>query len=1155
VGPQVGKVLDMLECTVKAKVISMGLGSLIRKANIPMEQVVKVVQDMASQNEYLVDNLTDMLTSAVQGGGTDMLTSAVQEAGTDMVTSAVQGGGEVDKAAAGSAAGEAVKSAQGQKKLGGLAGQVVKLVEELGPARCREQLVYCMVQYLEIDLMVAEKFVKQLGIKDLMKLGQEIINGGFPFDACTEQAANNVQEVIFEVGLEDVGEDGITEKQLSFNFASPPCVVNVDDDWADDAAGDTDTEVPQKGDILVTVGNKPAANMTKQEFELETKQFVTEQRAASKGDGSNPPTLRLKFRRGLDIDFAERFRDMVPSVLRRFVGVPMSEGKEFARNMTATTMQQLVWIFLQGGGIKKLDDLASSMCVDVDFENAFKAHIPTLLVSKFGFKYQGAQKFAAALDPSTTSVAVRFYQMVGMGELEAMFGIIATGNVMALDLLHMKRFQPRADLNKLMPTNPLLEADGTTVNLCVSEQGKFELWKNGEALGEVAEETIVMVLNTWREYQTLHADEDDGPIDGILPFESEEALDKLKEARSDIHAMKAEGKLFKWPDMVIEKAGLSPNDAEAAQQLFFQALEDVRESVWKKYERMISVAAQTALGAPAEKVKSADAEEADVAETVQEIVADDDADTHKGVHQWMEQVFEGLPIVPELEVPSLAKIFPGGFKLDPKALCTEAAATLNPIALWRTMKKNAVAVKAGVERAMQLKKIQTAVEKRDLFRLQKIADSCGVTAPVPADGMMKQLRANLSMLPPDIDVVANADKLADFIAASQHPLTGSRAAPAQVGGGETSAPDQSADPQQASDRTLQAEAVHSAAPPAGAAVPGLRMKELFDLAQKGGFETLGKFVAPSVPGGAGAVAQRMMGALVTQMQESFPQVPPHRAQEAADCFLPVTHNMLAATKVATEDGTPTLLDSPPSIPESDQRDGPELARKTKVAVKEEKGELTRIARPMRGWVRTSELEALSKEKAGDTEAISLAMRSLKNYDLKKLAEMNDDLGWGLDFSSMAQERIVQAVLERSKSYQATVLKKAARALDEDALRKILQALDRKDVPFVIEALALPKAPPKKPAPKATVEEPKEPPPRKKTKEEKDLERQVRILQQSEAELKQQVQDAQQNSTMLQNLQNQVKAASTPPAPPAAGEASFFNPCAASSHVSRAEVVV
>lgn len=377
--------------------------------------------------------------------------------------------------------------------------------------------------------------------------------------------------------------------------------------------------------------------------------------------------------------------------------------------------------------------------------------------------------------------------------------------------------------------------------------------------------------------------------------------------------------------------------------------------------------------------------------------------------------------------------------------------------ILRTMKTNAKAVKAAVERAKQLKNIETAVGKRDLFRLQNVAEKYGVTAPVPAGGMMKQLRQGLSMLPPDVDIVANADKLADFTAASQHPLTGSRAAPAQVGGGETSALDQSADPQVANERILQAEPLHRAAPSAGGAVPGLRMKELFDLVQKGGFETLGKFVAVSVPGGAGAVHKQMVGALVTQMQESFPQVPQHRAREAADCFLHNSHFMLAATKVATEDGAPTLLDSSPSIPEPGQRDGPKLAKKTKVAVAEEKGELTRIARPTRGWVRTSELEALDKARDGNMEAVSLAMRSLKNYDLKRLAEMSDELCWGLDFSSMSRERIVQAVLKRSNSYQATAVKKAARVLNEEALRGILKALDRKDLPFVIEALALPAA--------------------------------------------------------------------------------------------------
>ena len=65
----------------------------------------------------------------------------------------------------------------------------------------------------------------------------------------------------------------------------------------------------------------------------------------------------MTFARGLNIDFARKFRDVLPNVLRNTMGVPRDEGTAFARNLDASQMQGVVHLLLTGG-MKQFGNLA-----------------------------------------------------------------------------------------------------------------------------------------------------------------------------------------------------------------------------------------------------------------------------------------------------------------------------------------------------------------------------------------------------------------------------------------------------------------------------------------------------------------------------------------------------------------------------------------------------------------------------------------------------------------------------------------------------------------------------------------------------------------------------------------------------------------------------
>merc|ERR1712073_188086 len=68
--------------------------------------------------------------------------------------------------------------------------------------------------------------------------------------------------------------------------------------------------------------------------------------------------------------------------------------------------------------------------------------------------------------------------------------------------------------------------------------------------------------------------------------------------------------------------------------------------------------------------------------------------------------------------------------------------------------------------------------------------------------------------------------------------------------------------------------------------------------------------------------------------------------------------------------------------------------------------------------------------------------------------MSDEGGWEIDFRHLADNRIVNAVMERMSSVRKPKLQKAVRAKTAADVTAILEALDRRDWVFVNASLKL-----------------------------------------------------------------------------------------------------
>merc|ERR1712139_450447 len=126
---------------------------------------------------------------------------------------------------------------------------------------------------------------------DLMMLGQEIMKGGFPFDACTELVKNKVELVEFKVPVKYL-EDGIQEdEEMGLDFGGigePPLVTGVNEDWKATICQETGEDAaPEKGDRLVFVGGQNAKEMSKDEFDTTIEELCSKANAEAKENEAN----------------------------------------------------------------------------------------------------------------------------------------------------------------------------------------------------------------------------------------------------------------------------------------------------------------------------------------------------------------------------------------------------------------------------------------------------------------------------------------------------------------------------------------------------------------------------------------------------------------------------------------------------------------------------------------------------------------------------------------------------------------------------------------------------------------------------------------------------------------------------------------------------
>jgi len=1104
----------------------------------------------------------------------------------------------------------------------GVMGLIEKQLQARGPGACKDMMEYAIVELFEVDLQLAKKFISKLSPKDILTVGQQIMYGGFPFDLCTDLVQNKVEQFDFLCPVKYLqSSPPIDEDEMTFDYAdlrTPPEVAVINQEWLDEIEEETGQKMfPQVGDRLLSIEGNSAAEFNKELFDQCCERMCADAITAAGGadnvDEAEP--VKMTFERGLNIDFAERFRDVLPMVLRKFLGLPVAQGREFARNLEMENMKRVVCLLLTGS-LKGFDDLAQSMSVadTVNFEQSIKGHVPFVLNRQYGFSLRGADRFAAALDPGhecslrpflkmiwLKGFAVRIKQMLGWGDLETMTRVIARKRIHKLDHLHAVRYYPRKQLNKFLPEDPMAKsiqtnlvvtgfqkdgkewkwkggfskgrdpgampaddkndeeeppqpglaltkslssvADANDPLLAPKKEASFaqkmkanaawprsnlELWQNGEKVSRFADlhtDVFFVVLAIWEENVLEHANEENtetkrGANNKPLPqFSDPEVPNELVQVmqRNKYTTKEAMGEFYKYPDFIIRDAKLGEKDTKIANDLFYLALREARETVWEKYERKILMAATLCLCAPKgslleqsgdknqkEVAAATDVTEADVAKALEaEMKIDED------IRAWFEELFAKLP-------------------------------------------------PPGPKRTKPLLAIERAVEERDTYRLAKMADSYGVKTGFPYDGVLAQLTKDLSSLPDEVNVEFlknNSDEFAEFCSNAANPLLGkhnarsigekenkkraaaksetetvkaapaaqaatdfkvapdakvaedaaaaslpgrvaedaevvkdAEAVPAKAGMMEEARhcappPDFSPDfslPNAVEDGfdleagtrapiQLQPDSCHTAALPAGSEKKFLKLKDLFIMAQKGDFEMLGKFAAAKL-GGPKVVAASMRQKFVLRLKEGF-LVTDELANQAAGKLQPPCHIVNADTKLA--ESKPTKDN--PMEKNSKKRDGKELQKGKRVAILPgPKGEVdptkkkkcVLVLRPFKGWLPEDELTpmsdaAMEKLQYKALDDISVYLRNVKTYDIDQLQIMSDELDMGIDFMDLARARIVKTIRNRTTQYSVPSLEKATKKVSKNGvlLGAVLQALDRNDIKFTVDALQLP--PPEK----------------------------------------------------------------------------------------------
>jgi len=985
-GPWVRTLLFGTARKLKISLITKAIREALKFSGIPEEKVSNIVRKFASMDDYLDDAFQELFEPPPESG----------------------------------------KHQKNNKRRVFVALQ--KAIQDKGPGRCLALLKLVIVDFLEVDLKLAKNFLAALTPNELMDLARPLLQGKFDFGKATKLARMKTSIITFTVKTGPQFEK-VDDKKLSFRWSSPPCLLKLDEDWASDMAKESETDVPSQLDNLQSVGGNPATYMAKDTFE----QLFTEKDSAW-GD------FVLKFRRGLDIDFSQRFRDKIPSMLRKRMGVPFDESRALARAMTSDHMQKLMRILLFGG-MKTLEDLSEELQVKVNWENAIRDNVKTELVKSFGFTTDAADTFSAGLANSKDSFVTRISQLLGFSTLSALQTAIFLGNMTFIEKIHARVYKPRHSLVRTLFYDDndgvikYAEVVEKSPKIRLTEDGEFAMIRTTDGKQEALQsdqKVTRVVLETWRSLIFQHID-DTGPLTGFRAFHKDHALQLAEALAKSLEVLdEVDDKLtsnfslkqmkasvvqrlgtwdpvakYTWPTDGIKAAveavpGTTNIERKVAENLFNLAVCKTCQGTFDMYDGICITKAIENLGMAVSEFA-----------TEEEMQQKDDFDVK--LSNWMQKLIDGLDGC-----------------MDGKTL------------------------QRGSARVRAVKRLERALEEVDTFTISKMARAHGVTDPLPLEGVQSQLKLLSKALP--FDLVSKADAVSNYQMNSQHPLNG--VISTNDGGAKPSSPSLLPAAQavhSSPPRSLRCEAQHSSPPPehrpgGGDQQPPVapRFKEVFALARGGDFGKLAEFAKAS--GEQADPTAKMCSEFAVEIVKRF-GVPKSVASGAIYAVLPATHK--------TKSAMVTFKD-----PWDEYAEGGAVEKDVRVVVapKLETEELevngmVYVARPVKGWLPIAELmeiELSPLQEVKKTQKVGDALCSLQKYDLIELQHLSDDFVWNWDFRKLAVQRVNKFVQLKAPIYTSPQVVEASKGLNDSALRAVLTEMDRGNLDFIIDALMLPK---------------------------------------------------------------------------------------------------
>eukprot|EP00746_Dinoflagellata_sp_MGD_P154983 gnl/MRDRNA2_/MRDRNA2_85150_c0_seq1.p1 gnl/MRDRNA2_/MRDRNA2_85150_c0~~gnl/MRDRNA2_/MRDRNA2_85150_c0_seq1.p1 ORF type:complete len:1957 (-),score=411.71 gnl/MRDRNA2_/MRDRNA2_85150_c0_seq1:251-6121(-) len=1090
IGPKMIAYTDRIFALLKQRMVSSSITKLCKKKGIPLEMIQDAVKKFASVDEYLDDTMEQIVKFAKEvpppkernpddccDCDCSWITNCLSKCFSRLVP-------------------------------GGVPKLILQQTSRRGPTACKEMLFEALVELFEIDLASAKRFVNSLSPKELMQIGQDMLTRGFPFDKCTELVKNKEELITFLVPIKYLDDgDGLGDEEISLSFEGKSVpVAAVNEDWMQQVKNEVVQvcdELPQKGDRLAYVGHHNAREFTKAVFES-TLEATCEKARKSCKKGEEPPPLKFVFSRGVDIDFAERFRQVLPSVLRKIVGIPFDQGQRFARNLQMTQMQKIVLLLFNGGpfAVKQFDDIAKSCGADANFPHALRANVPTYLYRHFGFSMRGAEVFAQGLDEddhlNLFSFSTRLMQTLGFGELETMFRVMRKHEIHTLEKLHKSNYPPRVDLNRLLwgpeHVNEHGERDenageekgkcsclksacgpccaglkficgrcpcakkviekgddpvvsGKRTNLVMTDDGKYELWQSGEKLGNIHQRTFNVVLAIWRENLDEHLRSMDGihiAKEGVEPWSSEEAVDALRAARTDPLQVKYDCIYFKWPEYVIDKA---------------MGKEPPPPPDWQPEPVSMLDSALSAVDGAVAAVGVENGENGALAEMTK---WEPTSECLKPVKHQFKFTEADKEVAFKLFALALAEAREDVWTKYERKLMYEANVCLGPPTSNKVQGKEVEASKVAVDRTDELKINQEIKDWLDKL-LDKIPDQ--KKRPKKRTEALKTIEicvrsrdtfrlTKLAQKYGLMEPLPMAGLLAQLKAALPFDVTDQANELAEFVSESNNPLTGHLGSKKAKNKTPKS--THNLGDlemgMPSAKIP--KFKDLFVLAQKNDFEKLTQFQASQSAGGSAEVADTMRARLQKRIEEGF-LVKENVAEKAVQLFIPALYSVVADATMHEE-----VPSEEQPIPADADRNGSEVKGGRRVSVVNILRGHVCIARPKRGWLLESEVEKLpesicdaAEEKALDN--VSKALREVRQYNIEELQDLSDDLDMGIDFGKMGRERILKAICEFSADYEPKIVQRALKHKNNEDLKVCLAALDSMDMNLVIERAGLP----------------------------------------------------------------------------------------------------